>query len=543
MLASAKVFAMRAMRRLGSSVGKLLSPRKKLHLLALVLVLVGAFGARAAFINESLPYCNHTDEDIWARIALRMVRRGDLHPHRFRKPSLPVYLMAAGFSGGLLHARLTGKAESARDLGGTAYPFYTLPSAALPAKLLFALASVLALGFAGYTGACLTGRAALLWLTPLLGSLSSTYLSLSWTYMGVDVIGAFFVWGTLAYLAHLRARGLSLSAGPGALRRLVTLGVLAGFAVGSKYNLFPVLVPCVLWLALFERERWLKCSALLGAISVVAFFVTTPFALVSPDEFIEGIQAEIHHYATGHGRFTVPSGLPMFVKQLGNFAENFGALPSLLAVCGLVLAFRHDARLTLVVFSHAAVFIGYMSLQRVFFERNGLALHLHFALALAVAIVELPVWLAGAISARWPRIRLPHLKVLVGAFVVAVLLLGVPWSRVALAYTNDTNARVRASDWLLHNLERKPRLIVDPAVMLDYRGLVKRARVTDADPEKDAALIQKLSERARRVFVVCELPRRAAYEAVLGPLTEKARFPPSLRTCDVTCPDLVVYAR
>src|SRR5687768_2887581 len=152
-------------------------------------VLIVALGVRAVDIRDSLPYPRHLDETTWANIALNMLRTGDLNPHRFRKPSLPVYLMLGGFSIGLVCAQIAGDAQRPRDLGSSA-SYYPVPLAAEVPKNLFALSSVLGMGFAGYLGYLFTGRASLLWLVPLLASASATYYRFSWSYMNVDIIGA-----------------------------------------------------------------------------------------------------------------------------------------------------------------------------------------------------------------------------------------------------------------------------------------------------------------------------------------------------------------
>ena len=142
--------------------------RLRVHVAVLVVVLVAAFATRARHVYESLPYCLHPDESTWAQIALRMHRDGELNPRRFRKPSLPVYIMYAGFGVGLLDARLHGEVSSAKDLGGKVTPYYGVPRAAVPAKLIFVLASVVAMGTGGYIAFLLTRRALAMWLAPLL---------------------------------------------------------------------------------------------------------------------------------------------------------------------------------------------------------------------------------------------------------------------------------------------------------------------------------------------------------------------------------------
>jgi hypothetical protein len=515
------------MKRRWVSLERLLTPGRRWHVLAMLLVLVGAFAVRVRNIEASLPYCRHVDESTWVKIALNMLRTGDLNPHRFRKPSLPVYVMAAGFSVGYLDARVRGEVHKVADLGTTSEPFYAVPRAALPPKLLFALASVLALGLAGFTGASLVGRPAMLWLTPLIGSLSSTYLRMSWSYMTVDVIGALFVWATLAYLARARARGVSLTKGHGWLARFSMLGVLSGLAVGSKYNLFPILVPGVLWFVLIERERWFRHAVLLGALAVVVFFATTPFALVTPGQFIADVLREMHHYATGHGGRSIAPGLPMLLVHFQHFRQNFGLLPLLLASLGVVFCFRRDARLSALVFSYALVFVAYMSLQRVFFERNMIAVHLHVALALAAFIAELPDSLMGVVRARWSDVEPSRVRAVALAASVTLLLVGLPWRLLAFAYSGDVDPRVRATAWLSSRLEHRPLLLVDPALKLDVRPLLGSGHVEEVDPVRAVAHVQRRPRGERHLVVLTRPTTQAAVTRVSPGLRRKAQFEPA----------------
>jgi hypothetical protein len=96
-----------------------------------------------------------------------------MNPHDFRKPSLPVYLMAGGFSLGLFHAELSGDARDAVDLGTSSHPYYRVASAAAVPKVLFAIGSVLALGLIGTIGYLLTGEALMLWLVPVIATLGA----------------------------------------------------------------------------------------------------------------------------------------------------------------------------------------------------------------------------------------------------------------------------------------------------------------------------------------------------------------------------------
>jgi hypothetical protein len=260
---------------------------------------------------------------------------------------------------------------------------------------------------------------------------------------------------------------------------------------------------------------------------VLVFFATTPFALVTPRQFIADVLREMHHYATGHGGHSISPGLPMLLVHFRHFRENFGLLPLLLALLGVVFCFRRDARLSTLIFSYALVFVTYMSLQRVFFERNMLAVHLHVALALAAFIVELPAWLVGVVGVRWPDLAPSRVRALALAGSLALLLVGLPWRMLAFAYSGDVDPRVRATTWLSSRLEHRPLLIVDPALNFDVRPLLGSAHIEEVDPVRAAARAQRRARGERPLIVVTRPDKQAAVARVSPGLRRKAEFEPA----------------
>jgi hypothetical protein len=247
-----------------------------------------------------MPYVGHRDEGTIVNLALVMRQNGDLNPRRFNYPSLPVYLVLSGFVLGGALAVVTGDAESLADLGTKSGRFYAVPMAAGLTKVLFALLSVAALGLAGAVAATVTGRRAALWAAPLIACLSYSYFRLSWMYLNVDIVGAFFALCTLGVLLVRRA-GPEDPISEGKPWRAVGAGVFAGLTIGAKYNLFPILIPCLLWHWFYDRRRAASRGALVLAAAGAAFFATTPYALLAHKEFIFGVVAEMRHYGMGLG--------------------------------------------------------------------------------------------------------------------------------------------------------------------------------------------------------------------------------------------------
>jgi hypothetical protein len=496
---------------------------RRVHILCAALVLVVSLGLRFRAIGESLPYCNHIDEDTWSRISFRMLQTGDLNPHRFRKPSFPVYLMAGGFSVGLARAMITGEASGASDLGDVAMPYYRLPTVSFEPKALFATFSVVALGLAGVVGSLTFQKPILLWLVPLLASVSPTYYRLSWAYMNVDVVGAFFALATVAYLVVEHARDTAQARPVNTVPRALVAGVLAGLTIGSKYNLFPILLPCVLWFFFFDRAHALLASGLVAAAAAVAFLLTTPYAVLDYRAFLADVGKEVNHYATGHFGRTYPPGFAMLWRHGIHFVEEFGRLPFVLSLCGAGLFFRRDWRWALIIFSYPLAFVAFMSMQRVFFERNLMGVQLFVALALAIAIVELPSAVSTA-AVRWaPRFRAAAVRRWVIVGTLALLVVGSPWRNAAAAYASLAEPRAEAMRWIKQHIPRGTLVLVDRKLRADVSAISSDYVVIGSRMPDEEVLLLSL-DRKKRVVVVTFRKGVSKYLAALPGAKVKLRL-------------------
>ena len=89
------------------------------------------------------------------------------------------------------------------------------------------------------------------------------------------------------------------------LRAFVAAGAAAGLAAGIKYNaLMAFSMPLVAALARGARAEHLAYPALFSAAGacVVAFFVTTPFALIDLPAFLNGFGTQAAAFSRGRGR-------------------------------------------------------------------------------------------------------------------------------------------------------------------------------------------------------------------------------------------------
>lgn len=477
--------------------------RAKSLLVAVMLVTVigGALGARFWYIRESLPYCQHVDERTWVQIAMRITRDGDLNPHRFTKPSMMVYLTTAGLALGLLRAGGRAEAKHPADLGKRAFPYYRLPRAVEVAKRLFALASVAALGMAGVCARVLARRRSLLVTAPLLGSLSAGYLYHSWAYINADILGTFFVLATITHLVveHGRQRTGVKRVGVALLQ-----GLLAGLALGSKYNLYPIVLPYTFYVLFFVRDRLVSRMLTFVLATFAGFVLSTPYALLSMNEFLADATREAKHYATNHkGVFTDP-GWPMFKRYLEDLRTSYGAATLVAALFGLFAAFSRDPKLTIVVFSFPVTFLWYMSSQRVFFERNQVSIHLFVAIACAIGLLEaLRFTKVGIARSRKLSSLRPWQRnaVCVAPFALFVLF-APPWKTVQAAYSPAVEARNTVSRFLPKELRAGTEVLLDEQLLMNTSLLEEKLKVTPFQHEDEQELERFLNAPAGTVLVI-----------------------------------------
>jgi hypothetical protein len=372
------------------------------------------------------------------------------------------------------------------------------------------------MGLAGAIGFVATGSPILLWLVPLLASLPPTYYRLSWTYMNVDVAGALFALATVAYLVVEQARDTALGREPNTRRRALVSGVLAGLTIGCKYNLFPILFPCVLWFALYDRRRALHAAVLAGAAASITFLLTTPYAVLDYRAFIADVGKEMDHYATGHIGRTYPPGFGMLWRHALHFVEDMGRLPFLLSIAGMVAYFRRDWRKALVLFSYPLVFVAFMSSQRVFFERNLMGVQLFLALSLGIALLELPGTIAALSVRVSSKARLDVVRRWSVVAVSALVVIGLPWGGIKLAYASIPEPRAGAVRWIQENVPKGALVLIERKLKVDTRSFTKDRTVIGSRMPEDEELLASLDPKRRVVVMTHPRALRRYMEALPG---------------------------
>lgn len=152
-------------------------------------------------------------------------------------------------------------------------------------------------------------------------------------FQTVDMIATFFV--TLALVAAAKAFEEE-----DPFRWSLWCGLWAGLAASTKYSgivvlaaLLPLLIPAA------SRGKTARAIGAATGVSLVAFFLTTPGALLHTQKFLRDFQYEMWHTSTGHG-LVFAGTAPGPIYHLANLFQAFGLVLTLLGLAGLVGACR-----------------------------------------------------------------------------------------------------------------------------------------------------------------------------------------------------------
>jgi len=424
-------------------------PLRLTHILLLIGVLLLALVPRALFISGTSPYPMHEDEALIAVPAARMLKRGELNPHWFKYPSLPIYLTAAGLAAGRV---IDGDTDS--EVGRVGRPYYDRPAVMETARYLFAVLSVAVFAMVGLLAFKATGEPWLLSLAPLLLLVSDRFLIQSWTYLNVDIVGALVCTGALAYAFCTRGR-TSL------LHRALLPGLLTGLAVGSKYYLGLVGLPFAL--LLFEREhrpQLLKNAGAIVAATILGFLISTPYALLDSETFVEHLVFEVEHYSEGHAGGDGEPGLSQLVYYGGQLHKEFGYGLLAFALIGLVGLVKRDRKSALLLLSFPVALLVFLATQRVHFPRNIISIY-----------AVLPILAAYGLSVCVKSTRESKLAHLGPVLVVVALVLTVPHKRIRASYSIPADSRTRAAEWIEANRPDGSRVYIADELQMDTREL------------------------------------------------------------------------
>ena len=399
-----------------------------LVILAAVLRFPGAEGG--------LPYCWHPDEPKLINKGIQMLQSGDLNPHWFHYPTLPIYIQAVGAALGYLDRVGNADFIPLADIptGAADNLVHTIGDAHMWARgrKITGLMGALAAGFTMLTGRKLFG--------PMVGLAAGLMVAFSPTHLvhsaliTVDVPTSLGVSVLMLASAWVYTRGSA--------KDYLLASVCLGIAIGFKYNAaVGALTPLAAWLLSERRQERLGLGLLLVPLGLVVFVLTMPFALVEPSVALTDMAKEVNHYMVkGHGAASIEPGPTHLLAMLRSLATDY--LPVwMLGLFGLPLALKEGKwKALLIVAAFPLAYIAYMSGSTVFFKRNIVVLVPGFALLSAVGLRAL-------VEELIRRTGRAQLGMGLGVALVALpTLFGV--AHVVNNQRNITDSRTEMTSWL-----------------------------------------------------------------------------------------------
>jgi len=416
---------------------------------ALFVLLGAAIGLRVAGLSWGLPYEYHPDEPTHVNIVVSFLKTGDLNPHWFLYPSLSLYI---GIPVAIVYFLLRvqrGDLVSVQDLIVSRGPVAGTGITAVPGLYLGLRILVVAFGAASvvylYRRQTLLGRRSA-FLAALFLTLSPLHVLVSHWYRA-DTMVALFAGATV-----ISAVGLYRT---DALAMYLLCGALAGLSGSVKYNLVAVLfVPLVLAHLMARRSLLDWRLWLMGIIAVVAFLVTTPYAVLDLPNFLDGFAYEVHHYyVRGHpGADWTGSRVGLLLWYAWRMVRFDGPV-ALLAFVGPLLARRGRRAEAFILWSWLATVLVMNGSSRVY---TALALVPVLLVEYTLAALALDGVLSRA--ERWPHLGRRWVP---AALVTAALVVPVYQTARVNARFLQPDVRTLAREWIEANTPPDARVVVE----------------------------------------------------------------------------------
>ncbi|HEX3130507.1 MAG TPA: glycosyltransferase family 39 protein [Thermoanaerobaculia bacterium] len=450
--------------------------------LALLGILLLAAGIRLWGLFHDLPFSYFGDELHFMKRSMAM-GTGDLNPHWFHKPALPMYLWLLGYGMFFVAGRLVGRFGSTAEFG--AY-FLTTPGPFLLIGRLVVFAFGVATVWVVYRLARRAFDSEPAGLAAALVAAVLAPMVASSQHMKSDVPGGFFI--ALSILIYLRTRD-DLRWQPFLLAAL-----LAGVAMGAHYYGI-VLVPAFglmeLWNGFGHRLPWrtaLLRAVLVPAVFIVGFFATSPYNFLDPAWMRANVQQLKHTFFPEPGQvlFEPDSKVeykPGTSQALGGATLDFlnvltaqkglGVPLTVLAVIGLGAALIHRetrwyaalVAIPILIYFLAAITVAAFHVQ---------PRHLNAIYPLLATLV----WPGALLLGRRKGIA----AALVVLACIPTTIEAAQWNR----QINRKDSRLISYRWIVQNLPRDARILLDdegPPLQPDPRAAARQQELLRTLPK------------------------------------------------------------
>ncbi|MBI5653860.1 MAG: glycosyltransferase family 39 protein [Chloroflexi bacterium] len=414
-----------------------------------------ALGLRLWGVSFGLPFFYHPDEGVPVNIALRILRDGNLHPGFYHWPSLLFYFNAFVYGIFFLIGRITGRFTAITDLAYPDIVTVAVGRAGVPEELLI-----------GRAAQAMIGALAIVWVylicrhlarDPRAGLIGALFLAVETIsvrnnqFIRPESLLVFFLLGTVFFSLKIiddpRPRHYALAA------------ISAGLAASSKYNagLGVILILSAHLMRFGIRGFARREIYFAGAISALAFFAGTPFALLDWRTFLQsGIAEDAAIYAGGHAGGEGDT-LRWYIEFLW---QTQGAL-LLLALAEIVIILRRRDLAGIALISFPAIYFSFVSAYRVRFDTT------------ILPVIPFIVILAARLIARGWNFNSRFAR---GAVLVLICALILPPLRATVDYNTrllQIDGRETARQWIEKNLPAGARFAVEP-----YAPYIARPRYT-----------------------------------------------------------------
>jgi 4-amino-4-deoxy-L-arabinose transferase-like glycosyltransferase len=408
----------------------------------LAAVLASALGLRLWGIGSGLPYVYNVDEAAHFVPRAVAMSSGGLDPHYFVNPPALTYVLHAvfvvAFGGG---AGTIGEFAHHRD------------TVFLLARIVVAVLGALAVWLLYLLGARLFEDRQVGLLAAALEAVA--FLPVFYGHFALNDAP------TLVPLT-LSLLGSALILHRGRRRDYALAGIGLGLACASKYTAGVVLlaVPAAAWLGHRDEQTPVRSAlpgmALAGVCALGAFLLANPYALLDFHRF----HADLAHQSSlsdeAQGKLGAPAqgGLAYYVWVV---TWGLGWAPSVAALGGALAIWRRHARAGWLLLAPVLAFAVLMGVQSRYYGRWLLPLFPILCLLAGCFAREL----VRLLAARVPRVAPAPLLAVAAA---ALLAQGAIYSVHSDAVLSRPDTRASARAWLLANVPRGARIVLEPIV-------------------------------------------------------------------------------
>jgi hypothetical protein len=412
----------------------------------LYLIIVIALGLRLWGINFGLPSLNDPDEPLFVVSSLTLIIGKTLNPGWFGHPgTTTIYALTIIDLLIVATAMFSGKFAT---LGEFTTYIYSDPSILFVGGRLF-------MAVCGIVTILLTYRLAQRVLNARAGLIAAVILAFTPLHVSfsqiirTDMMATMFMLlvllSTLRIARHNRWQDYALT------------GVMIGFAVATKWPSAMIIVAPVAVGLIKIRENPdvlranLRKIIMMGAVSVIALFVISPYLLIDYQKVIHNLLGEFqdHHVGATGGSFIEN----MASYMMGTLRETFGILGITVSAIGLFLCARMGRLQVAVLILPAVAFFIFISLQTLIWDRWLVPL-LPFAALFAAITIDRACGLIKqhfGDQGSWAG----------AALLLAVLIVPMAVSTHAQTTERLNDTRNQASDWARANMPSGSKILVE----------------------------------------------------------------------------------